>query len=297
MSWFPVARFSISADLQLLNRLLQVQGVEHRFTEEQGEQILWVLGEDSARSIREHFIEDSEWYLKSPSINTAKTDLEEGGQQQTRYGRQFCALLGRYPVSLLLIIGGVLGALLVALDPRLHWVGMLTSQTIVLDGRFTSFGTLPGSLQAGQWWRLITPIFLHFGALHIIFNALWLWEFGRRAESSLGSSYYLSYVILIALGSNTLQYFWQGPSLFGGLSGVVFGLLGLVWMRQYFYPDTITPVRQSVINILIGYLFVCMTGVFNFFIGGQVANAAHIGGLVIGMLIGMVPIKTTGLRV
>src|SRR5690606_22582251 len=118
---------------------------------------------------------------------------------------------------------------------------------VAVVGHQLQYSTLEAALQAGQWWRVVTPIFLHFGAMHIIFNALWLWEFGRRIEPALGSSIYAGLILLLAISSNLVQYGWEGPSLFGGLSGVVYGLVGFIGMRQRVYPGSIEPVAPAII--------------------------------------------------
>ena len=77
----------------------------------------------------------------------------------------------------------------------------------------------------GQYWRLVTPVFLHFGWLHIAFNCLWLWELGGRVERVMGHVNMLLLFLAIAVVSNVCQFVFGGAGLFGGMSGVVYGLM------------------------------------------------------------------------
>ncbi len=98
----------------------------------------------------------------------------------------------------------------------------------------------------------IAPIFIHFGVFHIVFNGLWLWEFGRRIESLAGSLHFLLLVLVTGLVSNGAQYWWSGPSLFGGMSGVIFGLLGYLWIRNLVAPHPGLALPRGIVPLLIG---------------------------------------------
>lgn len=87
-----------------------------------------------------------------------------------------------------------------------------------------TFLPLEKAVASGQPWRILTPAFLHFGLLHIVFNALWLWILGGRLELFLGRGLYLGLFVFTALVSNYTQFFMEPRSIFGGLSGVVYGL-------------------------------------------------------------------------
>ena len=89
--------------------------------------------------------------------------------------------------------------------------------------------TLP-EIRHGQIWRLITPIFIHFGFLYIIFNMLWLRDLGSMIEGRQSSLHLLLLTIVIAICSNLGQVYIGHSPDFGGMSGVVYGLLGYVWM-------------------------------------------------------------------
>lgn len=296
MSWFPISRFPLREDLRALNALLQAQGFVHRFTEEQDQQVLWILGEGAARQLQQRFTQEPHWYRQVAAESApANTDIAGPGSRADQQNRVVAALLRglhQYPLTLLLIAAGLLGALLIGVDSHWRWAGFFTSQAVAVVGHQLQYRTLEAALLAGQWWRLVTPIFLHFGAIHIIFNALWLWEFGRRIEPALGSGTYAGLILLLAISSNGVQYGWEGPSLFGGLSGVVYGLVGFIGMRQRVYPGSIDPVAPGIIVALVIFMALGMVGIIDLLIIGQVANAAHVSGFVVGLGLGLIPCRT-----
>jgi GlpG protein len=135
-------------------------------------------------------------------------------------------------------------------------------------------------VREGQVWRLITPIFLHLGFLHILFNMFWLHDLGSLIENRRGTGYFLAFILLAAIISNIVQYCVSGPN-FGGMSGVVYGLFGYVWMKGKFDPGDGIEMNPSTIIIMLGWFALCFTGIF-----GNVANWAHAGGLAVGTLWG-----------
>ena len=111
------------------------------------------------------------------------------------------ALWRAVPLTLALIILSVLGFLLVYLHAPMSWISVLTFSDFVVDGRHVRFVS-----HEGQYWRLITPVFLHFGWLHIAFNSLWLWELGGKLELRLGTGMLAVLVLVTGIGSNITQY-------------------------------------------------------------------------------------------
>src|SRR5690606_35190828 len=70
----------------------------------------------------------------------------------------------------------------------------------------------------GQVWRLVTPIFLHFSLIHILFNMMWLYTLGGMIEYVRGSRKLLLQILLYAVAGNVLQLWWSGNPAFGGMS-------------------------------------------------------------------------------
>ena len=193
----------------------------------------------------------------------------------------------RTPVMMVLLVLSIVGALIPYwFFPLVHW---LTFQdfTQISETRL-AFSSLSEAMNRGQYWRLVTPIFLHFGIFHIVFNGLWIWELGRRVETLAGSGHFLMVVLATGVASNYGQYLWSGPSLFGGMSGVIFGLLGYIWIRHRISPHPGLVLPPGLIGIMIAYLLICMTGIIELVFGVGVANAAHTVGLLVGMLLGAI---------
>ncbi|TNE97122.1 MAG: rhomboid family intramembrane serine protease [Deltaproteobacteria bacterium] len=150
----------------------------------------------------------------------------------------------------------------------------------------TTHTELFSEVRSGEFWRLFTPMFLHFGFLHIIFNCMWVKDLGKLCEHQMGLFKFASMVFGAALLSNIAQYYITGP-LFGGLSGVVYSLLGYLWIYRAVHPKAeafVLPKRD--IYWMIGWFVLCMTGVF-----GAIANTAHGVGLTVGMIAGLFPLN------
>ncbi len=135
-------------------------------------------------------------------------------------------------------------------------------------------------IRAGEVWRLITPVFLHGDWMHIIFNLMWLAQFGRFIESRLGGAKLLAFVMAIGIGSNLAEYLWKGP-WFGGMSGVNYGLFGFVWMKGKFGRDQSWQLNPQTVQLMLMWMVLCFTGLL-----GPIANGAHVGGLLVGALLG-----------
>lgn len=138
-------------------------------------------------------------------------------------------------------------------------------------------------IRGGQVWRLITPIFLHFGIFHLLFNMFWLWDLGGAIENRKGPLKFAGLVLAAAVLPNLLQFFWTMHPIFGGMSGVVYGLFGYAWMKGRYAPGDQIGVSPQTVFIMLVWLFLAGAFVPN------VAHAAHAGGLIVGVVAGAGP--------
>jgi GlpG protein len=155
------------------------------------------------------------------------------------------------------------------------------SQTGPIEGLFISEslsklgGWLP-EVRAGQVWRLFTPILIHFGIAHLLFNMLWLFQLGSMIEGLQGSLRLAALIAVIAVGSNLAQYIVVNAG-FGGMSGVVYGLFGYIWIKSRFDPLSGYFIDAQSVILMTVWFVLCFTGLV-----GPIANLAHAGGLAIG---------------
>lgn len=132
-------------------------------------------------------------------------------------------------------------------------------------------------METGQVWRLIGPVFIHYDEAHIIFNLLWWWMLGGQIEKRFGISTLLMVFATTALVSNIGQLLVSGPN-FGGLSGVVYGVVGFVWALGWLRPNW----GVSLPNSMFGFLIVWLLLGYADILWVSMANTAHTLGLVSG---------------
>ena len=139
-----------------------------------------------------------------------------------------------------------------------------------------------------EWWRLIAPTFVHFSMTHLVFNCLWIYILGSRIEKLDGLSVFLFIFILTGILSNAGQFFWTQQYLFGGLSGAVYGLLGYCFIIELDGRHSRYGLPEALYLFMFIWLLVGFTGVLNFFGFGNVANTAHLVGMIAGFIIGLI---------
>lgn len=271
-----VIETSLSEDLSLFSRYLWQQKVAHRIYEERGRQVVEVREATAADPVRRAY---EAW-------RTGRLVLESRagtGPEDDRLER-YHALVRRFPVLIALLGGSILVfpfSVPLAEGELTGLAGWLT----YVDLRSTAVG--PGAMLA-EPWRLVTPIFLHFSVVHLLFNLAVTLDFGRRIELGRGSARLALAVLLIGVASNTSQYLFAGNPLFGGLSGVAYGLLGFVLVSARRFPAEVAwQVNPAFAGSLLVFLLVFSTGITEPF-GLYVANAAHWAGLAAGGLLALV---------
>lgn len=183
--------------------------------------------------------------------------------------------------------GGILTWVLVALSILATLLVYVAKIDAVFEALIISrFNFIPGKtpflieVQSGQLWRLITPVFIHFGVLHILFNMMWLRDLGGMIEHIRGPRFLILFLVVIAALSNAAQYYASGPA-FGGMSGVVYGLLGFVWMQSRFNPGSGFELHSFTVQMMLFWFVLCLSGFI-----GNIANTTHAVGLAIGVLWG-----------
>jgi GlpG protein len=277
LNWIAVKYFSLDHDLSALSRYLQERGLEHRITEENAQQCLAVTDAAVIPALQDFLqqLEDGRAQLPSATAEPLVTPpyIQAGAAQPSLLVQAL-----HTPIVLALILLSAVGGLLVTTEAGNLFLHYFSFQ----DFTDTQYIPIGESLSGGEFWRLLTPIFLHFGIFHFLFNSLWMWDLGRRLEILQGKWGFLLFVVVTGIASNLTQYMWSGSSNFGGMSGVVYALVGFIAVRQRLNPHPLVAVSPALIGFMLVWLVLCMTGVVDYFIAGSVANAAHLGGLVAG---------------
>ncbi|HCU24061.1 MAG TPA: hypothetical protein DF383_03510 [Deltaproteobacteria bacterium] len=290
-----IATFSDQRLAQRFSDFLQVQGIANQVdTEDDGTYNLWVLS-DEHLGAAEGFLAIYRRSPEAPEFDGHHGQAESIRRSKEKKARQSNVIDLRThwhrldtsvaPVTLVLIVLSVAATALVYLDKQEVILRYLFITDYEIVGSYLGWRGGLSEILHGQVWRLFTPMFIHFGLLHILFNMLWLKDLGTVIERKQGSLFFLIQVLLLSALSNFGQYYMSGPS-FGGMSGVVYGLFGYIWIRGRYDPSLGLSLNPSVVTMMIVWFFLCLTGLV-----GNVANWAHGVGLVTGMAWGFLAAK------
>lgn len=262
------------ADTRELRRALWAHRIGHRVTEEAEGQVLWLVDPTQHEAMLRLL---DRWQRGEALMPERRRTAPSGGKSLMVPFRQAPVAAATLALCLLVfVVMGVLGDRVIA--------ALAIVPLGVVNGGL-AFGTLGEALAAGQVWRLLSPAFLHFGWMHLIFNMLWLWYFGRQVEVLQGSGRMLTILLTAGIGANLAQYA-TGTVLFGGMSGVDFALLGYVWLMSRRAPRSGFFVPQMLVAFMLGWMLFTMTDMAAVVGFGNVANEAHLGGLVVGLALG-----------
>lgn len=278
MQWIKAAEFPEDLDLASIDEALRREQIPHRFTMESGVQVLWLAEPGNTQEVLARI----QHWLKNPDSLGSLTDSKQSSQISSigfRFGSKPA------PVALAMVALSFVGASLYAFGDEFillftfwdPYVRILPGENVFRD------------ILSGQYWRLMTPIFLHFSFPHVIFNALWLWYLGTMIERNSGVSRLLVLIVFVGLVSNIAQALVSsGLSIFGGMSGVVYGLLSYLWVarklggpRGYHLPDALFII-MTVIMLL------SPLGILDWLAGGEVADTAHIVGYISGIIAALI---------
>lgn len=236
---------------------------------------IWVIDEervDESKALLSRFrsMPDAEEFYQA---SAAAAERRRGVEQEIRKEEKllkrsaaFPRLMGGGGLTMVLLVLCVIVALATKLGQDPTWTDWLLISMEKVSG--------------GQFWRLFTPVFLHFSLWHLLFNLLWLQDLGAVLEVKIGTWRFAAVVALVALVSNLAQYAAGGAG-FGGMSGVVYGTFGYLWIRgkrDFRFGLTIAPMTSGLLLVFLAL------GIFGLL--GPTANAAHFSGLLVGGALG-----------
>ena len=279
MAAIKVLEASFDEDLQPLSAYWWKQQLPHRITEQSGKQVVWV---DDAELVPQ-LLSDYDAFASGALQITVTPRQVEGSVLSGVW-----PFVSEFPVTFALVLLSIAGFLLVVFDGDRSLVNWLTIQSVgsnqLAANVYAVSRVSPAALlEQGEYWRLFTPVFLHFGWLHITFNMLWLWELGRRIEKQGGAIHFASIVFFIGVASNLYQAASTPFAYFGGMSGVIFGLLGYCAVFNVIAPRKLLRLPREYYFIMFLTLVVGWLGILDSI--AKMANTAHTTGFLWGCFI------------
>ena len=305
---------------------LVTQKIEAHAEQEKEGWAIWVREEDQLKAAKEQLAQ----YQADPEHTRYKSAVQqaaamereeqlkrERSQKNTiemsrNWGGPGAGPAKKRPIVLVMILASILVAVLTNFGESNHELigglqinGARALGKVGPDGKLrTPIVPVWSSIQAGQISRLVTPIFIHFGLMHLVFNLWMLYDFGGQIEHQLQSWQFLLLVLVIAVGSNVVQVvvdsLLKRPEFpyagnHGGMSGVIYGLLGFLYIRANLLQDRAFQLPSQTALIAFIWLVGCIF--WNYLprnlVGDDaphIANGAHVGGLLIGMALAFIPL-------
>jgi rhomboid protease GluP len=171
------------------------------------------------------------------------------------------------------------------------FAGGATNQTTLM-----AFGVKSNAeIAQGQWWRFITPIFIHIGLLHLLFNSYALWIVGPQVEKLYGSESFVVLYVLTGIAGVAGSYFYHPYSISAGASGAIFGLFGVLLVFGLRYRNAIPPDFKRAVGT--GVLPVIVLNLIIGFTIPAIDNSAHVSGLVAGAILAvLIPFLKPGTK-
>ena len=169
------------------------------------------------------------------------------------------------------------------------WVIFLLSQIGLENHIFNQisfYKQLSLELLLNDPYRIIGPAFFHFSWLHIVFNTMWWWQIGGTIERTLGRWALTNLFLVSAIVSNLGQFLVSGPN-FGGLSGVVYALFGYMWWYGWLAPEKGLSISKPIVGFLLFFMLLGFADVLPV----NMANMAHLLGLISGCGLAWLKIK------
>jgi GlpG protein len=249
---------------------------------------IWVVDEDrvdESKALLSRFRsmpEAEEFYAAARAADARRREEQRASRsEEQKLTRPAAAVrrLGGGGITTVLMILCVATALVTRLGQERTWTEWFLISNLQLIDPARFWDSL-AEIAQGQVWRLFSPVLLHFSLWHLVFNLLWMQDLGTVLEGRIGSWRFAGVVAFVAVVSNLAQYVAAGAG-FGGLSGVVYGLFGYLWVRGRFdirFGVWISPLTSGLLLVFLAL------GIFGLL--GPTANAAHFSGLLAGAVLG-----------
>ncbi len=281
----------------LFSDYLFVRGIENQVEQEGARFEVWVLADEQmeeAATLLHQFISNpaAPEYAKVSKLareKEAQLEAEAAAAAERSFTSREVLQRDRHTqpyFTFLLLIASVLVAVLTGLGGETERIQPWVITQFEVVGNLIQWQPGLPEVSQGEVWRLITPIFLHFGVMHLVFNMLNLMTLGGMIERAMGFRFVLLFVLVTAVLSNLAEYginlppFSRPAPNFGGMSGVVFALFGFAWMKSKFDFASGIFVHPNTVAMIMVWYFICFTGIL------PIANMAHTVGLLIGLLWG-----------
>ncbi|MEM7607823.1 MAG: rhomboid family intramembrane serine protease [Myxococcota bacterium] len=303
-------RFDDSGQAQVLVDALFAESINASVREgREGDAQVWVDDDDdvpTAQEICDAFLADpndarfSTLQSKAKKKRSAQKKAEKKSRHRVVKARETFKAPGMGPVTIAVIVLCVF----VAVVTKLGSVNKDPFMFVSREARRTLFmavATHPGPVswltelqvklnvlltvvKGGEVWRLFSPCIVHFGLIHIGFNLWWWKDLGADLERVHSSLWLVAFTLFAGIFGGLCEYlFGLDPmvnSAFGGMSGVVYGLFGYIWIRGRFDPTYPLGLTRMTVIWMMAFYVLCFT---NFI---PIANWAHTGGLLVGMIWG-----------
>jgi len=255
-----------SKNLQPLSRYLGEQEVAHRISELGSNQVVWVADRRDVARVESGY----ERLLSGELCHNAEELSAKASSPLVSWSLlHIWQYLKAAPLVTMLVAASVIISLLN------YWSGQALFYVLRV-------GSPAYVLESGEVWRLITPIFMHFSIMHLVFNMLMLWVFGLQIETRGERSLLVFLVVGAAIFSNIAQYYVSGSG-FGGMSGVVYAILAYCWLWDRLMPDHAYGFPAALMGLMMGWLALGYTDFLQWAGLGSMANTAHLSGLFFGI--------------
>ena len=293
-------------DARTLADYLLTRNITTKLEPKAGAWAVWVHREDrvpEAKAVLADFEKNPADLRFEAAARTAKEIRKQSEKVEKSYQKRVKSLRDRWEGSMYvrapLAFGLIVASVGVTALMNLNWslyVRILQALALSVlevddDGAIRNTGF--AAILHGEAWRLITPIFLHFGLPHLLFNMIAMRYLGEMVEMRKGTWRFALLVVVAAIASNVGEGFVERQGYFGGMSGVIYALAGYLWIKGHVDPGDGLSLNQQSVNWVIGWF---LLGIIAPMTAGpnpphafpyNMANVAHGVGLGVGMIFGL----------